>query len=33
MSMGDPPPDFSINKEGIDWERVAQKVRLVPLTF
>ncbi|PIL36826.1 transcription factor [Ganoderma sinense ZZ0214-1] len=29
MSMGEPPPDFNMNKEGIDWERVAQKACLV----
>ena len=23
---GDPPPDFNSNREGIDWERIAQKV-------
>ena len=25
------PPDFSRNKDGIDWDRVAQKVRCVAL--
>ncbi|RDX53225.1 hypothetical protein OH76DRAFT_80944 [Lentinus brumalis] len=26
--IGQPVPDFTLNKEGIDWERVAQKVTL-----
>lgn len=29
MSMCEPSLDFNLNKEGIDWERVAQKVLLV----
>ncbi|KAI1792838.1 hypothetical protein LXA43DRAFT_972192 [Ganoderma leucocontextum] len=26
LSMDEPPPDFNTNRDGIDWERVAQKV-------
>ncbi|TBU44763.1 hypothetical protein BD309DRAFT_1079798 [Dichomitus squalens] len=32
LAASEPPPDFSMNKQGIDWERVAQKVSFASTT-